>query len=444
MNRRWWRGGALAASAAALLLTACLPKGVRVPQNEFLAVVERKSGLVAYQGADGNIYTVDQGGSKPTPVTTDADLKGDYLVYDIPVWAPDSRSVAFVGYQGKAQQAPDSISLFVADKDGKNLTQAYSSTTDVIYYYWSPDSRRLSFISPAPGSNLALKVVSPSGGEAETLDVGNPFYWAWAPNSQSVLIHAGAAPSRLSILQIADTVVEQGLEITPTTFKAPAYSPEGSRMLVAGETADGKPALLLADAAGGHLRPVAEYTGNIAFAWSPDGKRIAYIASDHPKVGQEGKLTIVDPAGKQKPVELKDDLAQAFFWSPDSAWLAYFSTEIVAAPTPESSGDSASGDQTVRWHLNVMDTKSGDARPVTTLQPTESFLRVLPYFDQYHQSVTIWSPDSRNLVLSAYVVNGQADMVNGAPVPGIWVVAASGNLEARFIAPGLVGFWSWK
>jgi len=72
---------------------------------------------------------------------------------------------------------------------------------------------------------------------------------------------------------------------------------------------------------------------------------------------------------------------------------------------------------------------------IATFLPSDRFLQLLPYFDQYHQSVTIWSPDSQNLVVSAYNQDRQ---------PGIWVVAASGNLEPRFIAPGWVGFWSWK
>ncbi|HXQ37896.1 MAG TPA: hypothetical protein VN843_28070, partial [Anaerolineales bacterium] len=68
-------------------------------------------------------------------------------------------------------------------------------------------------------------------------------------------------------------------------------------------------------------------------------------------------------------------------------------------------------------------------------QPTEQFANILPYFDQYHQSVTIWSPDNNNLVLSFVNNNGGS---------GIAIVAASGQLEPRLLAEGFLAFWSWK
>ena len=68
-----------------------------------------------------------------------------------------------------------------------------------------------------------------------------------------------------------------------------------------------------------------------------------------------------------------------------------------------------------------------------SLMVTEQFLQVIPYFDQYHQALTIWSPDSKNLVVSAYRPDG---------TPSVFVVAASGKLEPRYIVNGLAAFWS--
>jgi len=46
----------------ALLVSACLPQNVQVPQSPLLSTLERKSGRIAYIGVDGNIYTSDQAG----------------------------------------------------------------------------------------------------------------------------------------------------------------------------------------------------------------------------------------------------------------------------------------------------------------------------------------------------------------------------------------------
>jgi hypothetical protein len=84
--------------------------------------------------------------------------------------------------------------------------------------------------------------------------------------------------------------------------------------------------------------------------------------------------------------------------------------------------------------LHVLDVTSGESRELFTYRPTQQFLSILPYFDQYHQSATIWSPDNNNLVLSFLGESG----------PGIAVVAASGKLEPRFLTQGYLAFWSWE
>ena len=83
----------------------------------------------------------------------------------------------------------------------------------------------------------------------------------------------------------------------------------------------------------------------------------------------------------------------------------------------------------------MLDVATGESRELFTYVPTEQFLNIIPYFDQYHQSVTIWSPDNNNLVLSFLDSEGN---------PGIAVVAASGQLEPRLLTQGYIAFWSWK
>jgi len=446
MNKKQWLG-MLGLIGLLMLTTACLPEGIRVPQSDLLSALERKSGLIAYVGPDNNIYIVDQSGTKPVQVTEDAHTGGsDYLIYSVPTWSLDGQSLAFAAYSGSGTSStPTTSQLFVAKKDGQSLVEAYSSPDYLIYYYWSPDSRHLSFLSDTSGSSLALKIISPDGGEPETLDVGQPYYWSWSPDSQSILAHVGdntpGFPSHLSVLQLTENVTEEGLAIKPTSFKAPAYSPDGRQVLVAGETASGNPALLLAnvEAAGQEPKTITEYTGNIAFTWSPDGKRIAYIASGETSAPLLlGKLVIVDPSGKQKPVELQEELAHAFFWSPDGKSIAYFTPYLRPPATSEPGEDASTASQSeseIVWSLSVLDVKSGKSHLIATFSPPERFLQILPFFDQYRQSVTLWSPDSKNLVVSSYLQDGS---------PGIFVVAASGNLEPRFLAEGWVGFWSWK
>jgi Tol biopolymer transport system component len=84
--------------------------------------------------------------------------------------------------------------------------------------------------------------------------------------------------------------------------------------------------------------------------------------------------------------------------------------------------------------VRVYDRVSGNTKEVATFAPTVSFQQVLPYYSQYQRSATIWSPDSRNLVLSGVDSSG-----NNA----IYTVGADGS-QFQKIADGDIAFWSWK
>src|SRR4029453_18909070 len=116
----------------------------------------------------------------------------------------------------------------------------------------------------------------------------------------------------------------------------------------------------------------------------------------------------------------------AFFWSPNSKSLAYFTQAQPAdgaTATPDAgNSNSSSADDPLILTLSVIDAQNGKSHSVAAFPPSERFLSVIPYFDQYHPSLTIWSPDSKNLVVSAYGGDGN---------PGIWVVEASGHLDPR-------------
>jgi Tol biopolymer transport system component len=416
----------------AVLASACLPEGVRVPQSQLSGLLERKSGLIAYLGTDGNIYTIDQAGQRKTQITKDAFINdNDFMFYGLPTWSPDSQSIAFASYTGVRGQNPSSMSQFTAHKDGSALIEALKSSDPLVFYYWAPDSRRVGFISATSNTNLAFQVVSADGVNKQLVDAGSPYYWAWAPDGQTILAHNG---THLSLLQLGQSVSEQALNFQPAEFKAPAFSPNGKQMLVAAGAADGKSALLLADNQGQNIKSLAEYDGNIAFEWSPDGQRVAYLAADSPDLGSPGHMVVVDPSGKNKPVELKGSDVLAFFWSPDSKSLAYFTVAQPPAGAPATATPDPSG-ANVQLSLSVLDAHSGKSHSVATFTPSERFLSLIPYFDQYQQSLTIWSPDSVNLVVSAYRSDG---------TPGVWVVESSGHLDPRFVTEGWLGFWSWK
>jgi Tol biopolymer transport system component len=82
----------------------------------------------------------------------------------------------------------------------------------------------------------------------------------------------------------------------------------------------------------------------------------------------------------------------------------------------------------------VYNLRSGNTRQVSAFEPTNSFSQVFPFIDQYQRSGTIWSADSKNLVLAA------VDQSGG---PSILVMDVERG-QSQKIANGEPAFWSWK
>jgi len=415
-----------------------------VPQSPLLSALERKVGLIAYVGSDGNVYTVDQSGKDPTPITDDAKLKeGDFRYYESPTWSPDGKSLAFYSVAGDGQTRLDTA-VYTADAEGKNIVEAYVSDRYVpIYLMWSPDSANVTFIANIlGGENLVLNMVPAAGGETQVLDVGAPFYWDWLPDSSGVIVHSGGEGAettehRLALLTLNDGVVEDTFAIKPALFQSPALSPDGSRLLLSVEGEEGKRTLVMTDRLGNVESEIATLDGSVAFAWSPDGKRVAYVAGDPGEPLTIGKLKVVELGEEPKTVEADQDQVLAFFWSPDGKQIAYFNVaRFTPEPDPEAPETEAPADVQFYLKLYVADASSGKGKRLFSLLPPDDFWRMLQYFDQYSRSATIWSPDSQNLVVPTYL-----DAQNP---PALLVVPASGVTTPRLLQPGLVAFWSAK
>lgn len=423
----------------AVLITSCMPQNGRIPQSPLLSTLERKSGLIAYIGIDGNIYVADQAGGKKAQLTDDATdptkQPTDVRSYQLPTWSLDGNQLAFMGFSGTSDDATGK--LFVANIQDDTTKEIFSSNTEYPFYLlWSPDNSNVSFLSTsASGQSLILQSAPAAGGSERTIiDTGSPYYWSWAPNGQVLITHAGGAenstvPEHLAFIRLQDAdIIETGLDLQPAPFQAPAWSPDGGQIVLTRSEND-KNEIILTDDTGEYLKTLGSFTLNTAFGWSSDSQKVAFIdGTQSMNAGVVGKLNVVD-IETDKKVSAGENVI-AFFWSPDAKKIAYF---MPFLSTPEGSSDQSNGQ--LYLQLNMLDVETGQSKELFSYRPTEQFTNILPYFDQYHQSNTIWSPDNNNLVLSFLDTEGNA---------GIAIVAASGQLEPRILAEGYLAFWSWK
>lgn len=406
-----------------------------MPESPLLRLLERKSGVILYMGLDGNLYTIDQTGGNQTAITTDSqpDLDDpDYKGYLQFAWAPNGEKLAYSGFNRNKSF------IITADVDGSNPVEAYSSEDEIpIYLYWSPNSQSLSILTNQIGSNqLTLRLVAANGSQApQLLANGQPLFWAWEPSEPfRALAHIGSAgESRLAMIT-PDSARASDWTLAPATFQAPAWSPDGFRLLIGVNDRSDQNQLAIVSPQGRIQEYVATFkeTESVAFGWSPDGQYVSYIISDRARGQALGRLVVQKVSQPDEAILIEDNFVTAYFWAPNSKKLVYFTVELAASDPDSPNPDEPS----LAMGLYSLDIKSGASKNLLYFLPTRQFLEVLQFFDQYQHSATIWSPDSENVVVSALAPDGE-----GA---AIVVVPASGNIEIRPLVEGLLGFWSWK
>jgi Tol biopolymer transport system component len=433
----------------AIALTGCGSlSNQRMEQNPMMANIEKKSGTIVYVGADGNIYTMDQAGGKHKQITDDASFGSQdnptVRLYQAPTWSNDGSQLAYVGVTGSAgSELVDSASLFTVSLDNFEPVEAFRSDQFFPFYiYWSPNNENIGFLSNTNYSRgMALYSVPSQGGEAKMIDAGRPYFWSWSPDGTKILAHAGGLNSlsveRMSFLNVAGTTVgEKVLSLEPSSFQTPVWTSDGEHVLAAVEMS-GRKSLVMLDKNGHLERTLATFEGEIAFALSPDGNKVAMIFGNNFQSGfLQGQMRVFDLDNPNEMHATAQENVMAFFWSPDSQQIAYFPFQVLNVSLPEGSGQQESFSVgSVKAHVMDLD-KDGRTHEVTyPFTPTIQFMNMLQLFTQFHQSATIWSPDSQNIVLSAL-------LPEGAPV--IWVVRASGRMEPRYLVNGVLAVWSWE
>lgn len=353
----------------------------------------------------GNVVTMAPDG---TDTVTVADDGGGRVSYFQPTWSPDGSNISVT----RSDAAAFSIEIIDVDTGERTSTATASNS---FYQYWSPDGSKLASLAATVPGELGLDVfaVGEESGPVRLAD-GQPLYFSWSPDSSDVVGHVGNAP--LEFLLGDATTPEFG---APGDFTAPQWTQDGiihvaissRRQQLTRTHPDGKTDL------------IASVLAGAAFTATPDGSRIAVLPRAGEDVGlsvvaQEapilpsGRLAIVD-TGEGGFIEVESAAVAAFSWDPSGHRLLVL--EVTDAGV-------------FRWRV----WEDGDSEVFTEFIPSPGFLRdLVPFFDQYAQSMTLWSPDG-----TAFAFPGS---VSG--VEGVWRQDLAGSDPVR-IAGGTWVAWS--
>jgi len=260
---------------------------------------------------DAALTTVAPDGEKAAHLgrPAGADLLGYQILADR--LSPDGKRIAF----GKGVQRdvdgrphfypPEKIYLRDAAKPGPGEVLAEMPGAEIHNFVWSPDGKRLAFNTwdkENSGRSWVVEV-----GTKKVEEVKLPRFkrkdkeyamtiQAWSPDGKSFL----AAGDGLHLLKTDGTgarrLTKEGRSVLSGSCE---FSPDGRRVLFVAAGEGERETLHVADVANGKERALVDAMNftNLHGCWSPDGKRVAYVATpigDDGKSGTETTLFVVD------------------------------------------------------------------------------------------------------------------------------------------------------
>ena len=412
-------------------------EATKEPAGDPGATVDR----IAFVSATGELFTIKPDGSDLKGLAGEVHrvgTAGSVLAqaldvtnyYTWPTWSPSGSKIAASHVQ--ASDSEIDLSLVIIDVETARARKVYSN--ELVghiapgaphYLYWSPDDRHLAFLATAPGG-LSLFILD-SLGENETVTpaVGPPIYYQWAADGGSLLVHHR---EDVNLVRKPFSDRPQGLVTTSGNYRAPALSPDGRHFAYI-DVAGGEGSLVVAPVGNPEEgSSILDVGRRAAFIWSPGGGELA--VADQLGSGNEvfERIRIVSSDGQElRPIGEGPILA--FFWSPQGDKIAWVVLDLES--------------RAFDW--KVSDSEGGEAKQLFRFRPSDDSFTMLSYFDQYAHSHTPWSPDGTRLVVSG-TREGVGGGTNGAaPTEDkVFVLDAVGDQPPRSIASGVLAFWSWN
>ena len=236
--------------------------------------------------------------------------------------APNSRIVFSSTRHGRTE-------IYVMDADGGNQERLTNNTASDEYPTWSPDRKKIAFVSDRDSGIGQIFVMDAHGKGAIRLTDGlqEKRHLDWSPDGRKIAFTSWNGHGPRIIVMDADG--NNAFKLTDG--QDPSWSPDGRRIaFVSGRDWRDQVCVIGVDG-NGFERVTDKAAIKGTPAWSPDGKRIAYMALLQEKTFQ---IYVIDADGRNR-VRLthKPERHMDPSWSPDGRTIAYvWSPDIFVNP----------------------------------------------------------------------------------------------------------------
>lgn len=283
--------------------------------------------------------------------------------------------------------------IYLVNPEGGNLTRLTNSPADETGLRWSPDGTRILFMA-GERNKCGLFAINADGTGLVTLAEETADYYtshAWSPDGRKVLYLRHDGFSEELYVVDADGANRVRLAENKEKPRAPSWSPDGSRILLALDEnifvvgPDGSNRVQLTDKASCGIP-----------AWSPDGKRIAYFAGYLLDVLSIKSGLYVMAADGSSPEKLfRCDNGRLPVWSPDGRAIAFIT----------KTGEQKDSKGYVRNEYFGMHVIRTDGKKTKT-------------YNCHKESYCLWSPDGTKMAygsllgLTVIQIDGQDKHLN--------------------------------
>jgi dipeptidyl aminopeptidase/acylaminoacyl peptidase len=303
-----------------------------------------------------------------------------------PQYSPDGRQIAFVVSEDSLQTGKTNAEIYVMDANGANLRQMTDDSAKDTHPRWSPDGKKLLFLSARTHGTQAW-LLPLSGGQAEQVtdlptQVANP---EWTHDGKGIIFSSNVYPECG-----ADTACNR--RIQESMSNGPLRAHMADHLLYRHWTTwkDGKRTHMFihrldtqatTDLSPGDHDAPSFSLGGVGFAVSPDGKEVCFVSNHDTNEAETTNkdLWVVPTAGGQ-PVNITAE-NRAYdgdpAYSPDGRYIAY---RMQVVPGYESD----------RFRLALYDR---ERKTRTVLSDA---------FDNWVTTLR-WAPDSRSIYFTADV-----------------------------------------
>ncbi|MFL2761879.1 MAG: hypothetical protein ACJ0A3_02950 [Dehalococcoidia bacterium] len=409
--------------------------------NERKAILPPEKFLdrIAYIGHDRQLYIINPDGSGLTQISNT--FKSNF---SWPTWSASNKLLAYTESNKNPNKSDSFSSLNIFDiipKEHETIMSLERDQTvpladNVIHYpLWAPNEESIAFVANSNGKTT-LFISNNNLDQPTKLIQGGPIWISWSSDSEYLLAHANGQHFLVNN-DTSNPIINLGL--FSNAYNVPPWKPDKHAILLSIQASNNQFKSFEVNLhESSDLQKNEDFItrGSPSYLWSPNGKALAIGTKGRGILWKGKNLSVHNELKIRRELNLNifeyisiSDKIISFFWSPDDTKIAF----IAMSEKPGI------------FSLATLDIENELITHLIDFSPTNDQLTMFQFFDQYAHSHSVWSPDSKSLVLAGNVESEMKIINETSPSTNYIIVVEANTPEAyKLIGTGEFATWSFR